>query len=400
MVLRAKETRAVARTALRGKWFTAVIAGLLVMLLGGTFFSSYYTGSTTGRFVIEDNNWNTWEWTQADEARAEAFAREYVSQIEDALRRSGKTQQDLHEIAQGLHILSDTGDMTALLEAMDLDTVVVITLQTVSFVLQQFHISMRMFLGMLLISALISLLFALIRGAVNVGYAMFNLHLVDGRDLRISNVFDGFSCFGRALLCSILQWLYIFLWALPGLLCMVGAVVVFFLYLQMSMLWLSLVLWMIGALWVIVLTIWKSYSYSMSYYVLADHDNVGANGAIRQSKQLMHKNKFRYFSLQLSFIGWAILCAFTCGIGYFFLYPYMAASSAVFYRAMVTPMNGYGYTAPGNVPPGGMNGGRYEVHFDSTPHNETSQDGFQTSPDDTTNDQNNNGESCIALVNR
>ena len=377
MVLRAKETRAVARTALRGKWFTAVIAGLLVMLLGGTFFSSYYTGSTTGRFVIEDNNWETNEWTQADEARAEAFAREYVTQIEDALRKSGKTQQDLDAIAQGL----------------------VITRQTVSFVLQQLHISTRMFLGVLLISALISLLFALIRGAVNVGYAMFNLRLVDGRDLRISNVFDGFSCFGRALLCSILQWLYVFLWILPGLLCMVGAVVVFFLHPQMSMLWISLLLWMIGVLWVVVLSVWKSYSYSMSYYVLADHDNVGANGAIRQSKRLMHKNKFRYFCLQLSFIGWAILCTFTCGIGYFFLYPYMAASSAVFYRAMVTPMNGYGYTAPGNVPPSGMNGGRYEVHFDSTPHNETSQDGFQTPSDDTTIDQNNNGESCIGLAN-
>ena len=137
----------------------------------------------------------------------------------------------------------------------------------------------------------------------------------------------------------------------------------------------------------------------MSYYVLADHDNVGANGAIRQSKRLMHKNKFRYFCLQLSFIGWAILCMFTCGIGYFFLYPYMAASSAVFYRAMVTPMNGCGYTAPGNVPPSGMNGGRYEVHFDSTPHNETSQNG-QTSPDDTTNDQNHNGAFCIGLENR
>lgn len=399
MVLRAKETRAVARTALRGKWFTAVIAGLLVMLLGGTFFSSYYTGSTTGRFVIEEHDWNTWEWTQADEARAEAFAREYVSQIEDALRRSGKTQQDLDAIAQGLHILSDTGDMTALLKAMDFDTVVVISRQTVSFVLQQFHISMRMFLGVLLISALISLLFALIRGAVNVGYAMFNLRLVDGRDLRISNVFDGFSCFGRALLCSILQWLYVFLWILPGLLCMVGAVVAFFLHPQVNMLWISLLLWMIGVLWVVVLSVWKSYSYSMSYYVLADHDNVGANGAIRQSKQLMHKNKFRYFCLQLSFIGWAILCTFTCGIGYFFLYPYMAASSAVFYRAMVTPMNGYGYTAPGNVPPSGMNGGRYEVHFDSTPHNETSQNG-QMSVDDTTNDQNHNGAFCIGLSNR
>ena len=106
MVLRAKETRAVARTALRGKWFTAVIAGLLVMLLGGTFFSSYYTGSTTGRFVIEDKNWETNEWTEVDEARTEAFAREYVTQIKDALRRSGKTQQDLDAIAQGLDILS------------------------------------------------------------------------------------------------------------------------------------------------------------------------------------------------------------------------------------------------------------------------------------------------------
>ena len=45
----------------------------------------------------------------------------------------------------------------------------------------------------------------------------------------------------------------------------------------------------------------------------------------------MQGHKFRYFRLELSFIGWAILAAFTCGIGYLFLVPYQNAAYAIFY---------------------------------------------------------------------
>ena len=52
------------------------------------------------------------------------------------------------------------------------------------------------------------------------------------------------------------------------------------------------------------------------------------------SKEMMEGEKWNYFVLQLSFFGWLLLCAFTLGIGGFFLEPYMQATYAEFYAAM------------------------------------------------------------------
>ena len=54
--------------------------------------------------------------------------------------------------------------------------------------------------------------------------------------------------------------------------------------------------------------------------------------AIARSKELMDGNKGRLFCLQLSFIGWRLLCVLTLGIGYLWLAPYQNAAEAAFYR--------------------------------------------------------------------
>ena len=75
-----------------------------------------------------------------------------------------------------------------------------------------------------------------------------------------------------------------------------------------------------------------TYSYAMTGYILAEHPELTASEAIERSKEMMSGNRFRLFCLQLSFIGWAILCAFTFGIGYLWLGPYREAATAAFYR--------------------------------------------------------------------
>ena len=42
------------------------------------------------------------------------------------------------------------------------------------------------------------------------------------------------------------------------------------------------------------------------------------NAAIEKSMAMMEGNKMKLFMLDLSFIGWAILCIFTLGIGLLF----------------------------------------------------------------------------------
>ena len=46
----------------------------------------------------------------------------------------------------------------------------------------------------------------------------------------------------------------------------------------------------------------------------------------------MSGRKMKMFLLDLSFIGWAILCCFTLGIGFLFLAPNVEASQAAFYE--------------------------------------------------------------------
>ena len=77
----------------------------------------------------------------------------------------------------------------------------------------------------------------------------------------------------------------------------------------------------------------KSFSYMMVPFILAENPEMSANEAITNSKELMNGNRWRLFCLEISFIGWSLLCAlFTLGIGIFWLKPYMEASFAAFYR--------------------------------------------------------------------
>jgi uncharacterized membrane protein len=95
-------------------------------------------------------------------------------------------------------------------------------------------------------------------------------------------------------------------------------------------------------LWTILLVIpgiIKAFAYSQTYFVLKDNPKMGIRAAITESRKLMNGYKWKYFVLQLSFIGWIILCLFTLGIGFLWLSPYMAAAYASFYNHLVEKKN-------------------------------------------------------------
>lgn len=97
----------------------------------------------------------------------------------------------------------------------------------------------------------------------------------------------------------------------------------------------NLLQWVLILLWTLLFIIpgiVASYSYAMTGYILAEDPDLTASQAIQRSKELMRGNRWRLFCLQLSFIGWIILCLFTFGIGNLFLNPYQTAADAAFYR--------------------------------------------------------------------
>jgi uncharacterized membrane protein len=64
---------------------------------------------------------------------------------------------------------------------------------------------------------------------------------------------------------------------------------------------------------------------------LADDNSIKAMEAIDKSKKMMDGYKWKYFCLGLRFLGWALLCILTLGIGFLWLMPYMQVSMAKFY---------------------------------------------------------------------
>lgn len=100
----------------------------------------------------------------------------------------------------------------------------------------------------------------------------------------------------------------------------------------------SILLGIFIALWSLLLLIpgiIKSLSYSQTYLLMKDHPEFTILEAITESKKRMKGYKGKYFLLNLSFIGWGILCLFTLGIGFLWLSPYIQTSTATFYNELI-----------------------------------------------------------------
>lgn len=137
----------------------------------------------------------------------------------------------------------------------------------------------------------------ILAGPMALGVSIFSLALARNQQARFEQIFDGFFNFVTSLAAYLLMVLFVILWTLlliiPGI---------------------------IAAL-----------SYSLTFFILADDPAIGPMEAIDKSKKMMYGFKWKYFCLSLRFLGWAILCLFTLGIGFLWLIPYMQVSFANFY---------------------------------------------------------------------
>lgn len=251
----AADFRQIAREALRGKWGIAVIAGLIASLLGGL-------GSDGPEVKLN-----------IDMSTGANVSFEYAGQT----------------------ILSTNGGLNEQLGAVLVGSAIYIAIAAMLFTAVYF----------------------ILGSVIEVGYARFNMDLIDRTEAKIETLFTYFNNWKTTAATRFLKTLYTFLWSLlfiiPGII--------------------------------------ANYSYAMTGYILADHPELTASEAIERSKEMMSGNRFRLFCLQLSFIGWAILCAFTLGIGNLWLTPYKRAAITAFYREIseFNRMNMDGIDGPTSV---------------------------------------------------
>ncbi len=145
-----------------------------------------------------------------------------------------------------------------------------------------------------------SLLWTLATIQMTWGFIIIFLNVVRGQEkIVLDQLFDGYrGNWSRILITMLLKMVYTVLWTLL----------------------------------LIVPGIIKSYSYAMTEYILKDDPEITENAAIEKSMQMMEGYKMKLFLLDLSFIGWILLCILSCGIGYLFLLPYIYTARAHFYE--------------------------------------------------------------------
>ena len=209
----ASDFRASAREALNGKWGLAVITGIVASLLGASSYG--------GGVILEFSGFNN-------------------SDVDNSVTIGGA--ENLEEVYLGIDpaLWGIIGTIIAVAVAIVL---------------------------------VVGVAFFILGSIVSVGYAKFNLNLIDGETAEINNLFEYFKHWKTTILANLLRSLYIFLWSL---LCFIPGIIAL-------------------------------YSYAMVPYIMADNPELTAQEACGRSKQMMEGNRFRLFCLTFSFIGWSFL---------------------------------------------------------------------------------------------
>ena len=137
-----------------------------------------------------------------------------------------------------------------------------------------------------------------IGGIVGVGYAKYNLGLVDRTEPGFEALFAYLPNWKTTTLTRLWKGLYILL----------------------------------GTILLVIPGLIMGYTYAMTDYILAEHPDMAPGEVMKGSKAMMEGNRWRLFCLQFSFIGWMLLSSLTFGLGNLALRPYQEAAYAAFYR--------------------------------------------------------------------
>lgn len=92
-----------------------------------------------------------------------------------------------------------------------------------------------------------------------------------------------------------------------------------------------------------------AYRYRFAMYNLCENPEMGVMEALNMSKAQTYGFKAQLFLLDLSFLGWEILCGLTLGILNIWISPYIAQTNIGFFQE-IKQIKGIGYF-PGQQPP-------------------------------------------------
>ena len=123
---------------------------------------------------------------------------------------------------------------------------------------------------------------------INAGWSIYHLGVRQGKEMPYGCLLDGFAFLGKLILLNIVMGIFVYLWSLlfliPGII--------------------------------------AQYRYRFAIYNLCENPEIGILEAINMSKAQTAGFKGTLFVLDLSFLGWSILCWLTLGILNIWIAPY------------------------------------------------------------------------------
>lgn len=161
---------------------------------------------------------------------------------------------------------------------------------------------------------------------LSVGFVIYALRVSRREKAGVGSLFDSFGVFFRSIWITILPSIFVGLWSL------VYVIPVSVLIVMTGHYW-----WLLVGLPLLLPMYIASYSYSLSTYIMLDNPSMNCFACIAMSRMAMKGYKWKRFVLDLSFIGWILLCCIPL-VGVvlmLWLRPYMDVTAAGFYEKVI-----------------------------------------------------------------
>lgn len=146
----------------------------------------------------------------------------------------------------------------------------------------------------------VSVLVWLLGCVLAAGYIQYHQGVRRGEEMPIASLFDGFGFVGKIVLLNLVMAVFIALW---------------------SML-------------LIVPGIIAAYRYRFALYNLCENPELGVMDALNMSKQQTRGYKLDLFVLDVTFLGWSLLCVLTAGILSIWITPYIQQTNLGYFEAI------------------------------------------------------------------
>ena len=146
----------------------------------------------------------------------------------------------------------------------------------------------------------VSVLVWLLGCVLDAGYIQYHQGVRRDEEMPITSLFDGFGFVGKIVLLNLVMAVFVALW---------------------SML-------------LIVPGIIAAYRYRFALYNLCENPELGVMDALNMSKQQTRGYKLDLFVLDVTFLGWSLLCVLTAGILSIWITPYIQQTDLGYFDAI------------------------------------------------------------------